>query len=116
MSERRSELKAVNAAAEQAASDAGRDITQLTARWVENWNQINGRLVSFAQTGLRNSINAAEQLRQCQSPADLVDIQIKLARQTYDDYLDEARSLSELVVKMSSDALASTAAAAAQPR
>ncbi|HLO74896.1 MAG TPA: phasin family protein, partial [Magnetospirillum sp.] len=60
--------------------------------------------------------NAAEQLRQCQSPADLVDIQMKLARQAYDNYLDESRSLSELVVKLSSDALASAGIAASQSR
>lgn len=115
MSERRSELKAVNTAADPAATLAGRDVGQMTALWVENWSQINTRLVSFAQAGLRNSVDAAEQLRQCQSPADLMDIQIKLARQAYDDYLDEARTLSELVVKLSSEAL-SGSAAVRQPR
>ncbi|HLO77755.1 MAG TPA: hypothetical protein VK196_14955, partial [Magnetospirillum sp.] len=44
MSERRSELKAVNAAAEQAMGVAGRDVSQMAAVWVDNWNQINGRL------------------------------------------------------------------------
>lgn len=116
MSERRSELKAVNKAAEAAVGIAGQEVGQLAALWVENWNQINERLVSFAQAGLRNSVDAAEQLRQCQSPADLVDTQIKLARRAYDDYLDEARTLSELVVKMSSDALTNAANAARQPR
>lgn len=116
MSERRSELKAVSNAAEQAAGIAGRDVSQLTAQWLENWSQINGRLVSLAQAGLRNSIDAAEQLRQCQSPADLVDTQMKLARRAYDDYMDEARTLSELVVKMSSEALSSTGAVTRLPR
>lgn len=111
MSERRSDLKAVSAAAEQAVNAAGRDVGQLTTQWVENWNQINGRLVSFAQASLRNSISAAEQLRQCQSPTDLMETQFKLAQQAYGDYLDESRSLSELMVKLSSDALASAAAA-----
>lgn len=114
MSERRSELKAVSSAAEQAAKNAGRDVTQFAAHWVDGWNQINGRLVSLAQAGLRNSINAAEQLRQCQSPTELVDTQMKLARQAYDEYLDEARSLSELVVKLSSEAIGSVNGA--QPR
>lgn len=112
MSERRSELKAVSNA-EQAA---GRDVSQLAAQWMENWSQLNGRLVSLTQAGLRNSIDAAEQLRQCQSPADVMDTGIKLARRAYDDYLDEARTLSELVVKMSSEALGSTAAFPRLPR
>lgn len=113
MSERRSELKAVNSVAEQIILP-GREAGQLAAQWADNWNQINGRLVVMAQTGLRNSLNAAEQLRACQSPAELLDIQIKLARQAYDDYLDEARGLSELVVKLSSEALASAVASAPQ--
>lgn len=116
MSERRSELKAVSNAAEQASGIAGRDVSLLAAQWMENWSQINGRLVSLAQAGLRNSIDAADQLRQCQSPADVMDTGIKLARRAYDDYLDEARTLSELVVKMSSEALSSTAASTRLPR
>ncbi|MGE5478377.1 MAG: phasin family protein [Bacteroidales bacterium] len=107
MSERRSELKAVNNVAEQAAALAAPEFGQLAAQWVENWSQINGRLVSFAQAGLRNSVDAADQLRQCQSPADLIDAQIKLVRRACDDYLDEARTLGDLVVKMSSEALSS---------
>lgn len=110
MSERRSELKAVSAATGPALSVAGRDMSHLTTLWVENWSQINGRLMSFAQASLRNSISAAEQLRQCQSPTDLVETQMKLAQQAYGEYLDESRSLSELVIKLSSDALASAAA------
>lgn len=107
MSERRSELKAVDTAGTLAAKLPGRDVADLTAQWMDNWSQISSRLVSLAQTSLRNSVAAAEQLRQCQSPTDIVDIQIKLARQAYDDYIDEARQLSELVVKLSSGALGS---------
>jgi hypothetical protein len=114
MSERRSDLKAVRST-EAAMSLGGREASQLAAQWVDNWNQINGQLVALAQSSLRNSLSAAEQLRQCQSPTELVDTQIKLARQAYDDYLDEARRLGELVVKLSSDAI-SSAASSAQPR
>lgn len=113
MSERRSELKAVASAEELAAKlPGGRDVAQFAAQWVDNWSQINSRLVSLAQASLRNSMSAAEQLRQCQSPTEVVDVQIKLARQAYDEYLDETRKLSELVVKLSSEAIGSVA----QPR
>jgi hypothetical protein len=105
MSERRSELKAV--AAEDLLKLPNADVAGLTAKWVDNWSQINSRLVSLAQAPFRNSVSAAEQLRQAQSPSDVVEIQIKLARQAYDNYVDEARALSELVVKLSSDAFSS---------
>jgi hypothetical protein len=105
MSERRSELKAVASAEDLAAKLTGRDMAELTAQWMNNWSQISTHLLSLAQISLRNSVTAADQLRQCQSPTDIMDIQLKLARKAYDDYADEARQLSELVVKMSSDAM-----------
>lgn len=107
MSERRSELKAVASAETLAAKLTGRDMADLTAQWMNNWSQINTHLVALAQLPLRNSVSAADQLRQCQSPTDLMDIQLKLARQAYDDYVDEARQLSDLVTKLSSNALSS---------
>ncbi|MBC7907496.1 MAG: phasin family protein [Rhodospirillaceae bacterium] len=106
MSERRNPAVA---AEDLVAKLTGRDMGELTAQWVSNWSQFNSRLVSLAQAPLRNSVTVADQLRQCQSPTDVVDIQIKCARQAYDDYMDEARQLSELVVKLSSDALGSLA-------
>lgn len=116
MSERRNELKAVTMAEEMAAKLPAREMAQLTARWVESWGQINSHLVAMAQSSLRNSAAAAEELRQCQSPSDMVDTQIRIARQAYDDYLDEARQLSELVVKLSSEAIGSAANAANSAR
>ncbi len=58
----------------------------------------------YAQISMRNNLTAAEELRQCQSPQDAVELQMKLARQAYDDYMDEAKKLSDLVVKVSSEA------------
>jgi hypothetical protein len=104
MSERRSELKAV-AANEEMARGAERDIMQMTARMMDGWTQVNSRLMSFAQVSMRHQMEAAEELRQCQSPKDFMDMQIRLARQAYDDYMDEARKMSELMVKVSSEAL-----------
>lgn len=115
MSERRSDLKAVSAPEEVATKLAGPDMGNLTAQWLSNWGQINDRLMSLAQVSLRNSVNAAEQLRQCQSPTDMVDIQMKLARQVYDEYLDETRQLSDLVVKLSTDSLGSVCGALNNP-
>lgn len=110
MSERRSGLKAVAELPEIRLP--AREMAQITARWVENWGQINTHLVAMAQSSLRNSAAAAEELRQCQSPSDMVDAQIRIARQTYDDYLDEARQLSELVVKLTAEVIGSAENAA----
>jgi hypothetical protein len=105
MSERRSELKAVAQAAEAKANGSERDLMQMTARMMDGWTQLNTRIMSYAQISMRNNLTAAEELRQCQSPQDAVELQMKLARQAYDDYMDEAKKLSDLVVKVSSEAL-----------
>lgn len=111
MSERRNDLKALAAAEKIAAATASerngaqRYVAQITTHWIENWGRINDQLVAIAQSSLRNSAAAAEELRQCQSPAEVLDTQIRLTRQAYEDYLDEARELSELVVKLSSEAV-----------
>jgi|AGTN01.3.fsa_nt_gi Phasin protein. len=116
MSERRNDLKALAAAEDLAARLPGRDVTQITARWVENWGRINDQLVAMAQSSLRNSAAAVEELRQCQSPAEVVDTQIRLARAAYEDYLDEARQLSDLMAKLSSEAILPAGNAAGQSR
>lgn len=109
MSERRSDLKAV-AVNEEALKSQERDLMQVTARVMDGWTQVNSRIIALAQSSMRNNISAAEELRQCQSPKDFVDIQFRLARQTYDDYMDEAKKMSELVVKVSSEAFGNMAA------
>jgi phasin family protein len=104
MSERRSELKAIAGTTEGKANGAERDLMQMTARMMEGWTQVNSQIISFAQSSMRHNLSAAEELRQCQSPQDAVELQLKLARQAYDDYMDEAKKLSELVVKVSGEA------------
>lgn len=110
MSERRSDLKAVPNGADIANKIFDRDYAQVTAKVVDGWSQVNSRLLALAQSSWKRNLEAAETLRQAQSPKDLVDVQLKLARQTYDDYVDEARQLSELVVKLSSETLGSLVA------
>lgn len=105
MSERRSELKAVPTNDEANGTKAERDLVQMTARMMDGWSQVNSRLISLAQNSVRQNFSAAEELRQCQSPRDMMDCQIKLARQAYDDYMDEARQIGELMTKMSSEVM-----------
>lgn len=106
MSERRSDLKAVAAAEELASKMQDHDIVGMTARMMDGWTQVNGRLISLAQVSLRNNLAAAEQLRQCQSPSDVLDTQMKLAREAMDQYMDEAKTIGEILSKISTDAMA----------
>ncbi|MDA8230494.1 MAG: phasin family protein [Magnetospirillum sp.] len=106
MSERRSELKAVAAGEDMASTKTpDRDLMVMTAQMMDGLAQVNSRLISLAQTSWRHTQTAAEELRQCQSPRDIMDVQMKVARLAVDDYMDEARKLGELVAKMSSDAM-----------
>lgn len=106
MSERRSELKAVAAAAEEAVAKE-RDLVQATQRVMEGWSQINGRLVAMSQNNLRAAMSAADQLRQCQNPADMLETQMRLARESYDQYMEDARQIGEIMTRMSSEAMGS---------
>jgi hypothetical protein len=106
MSERRSDLKAVAAGDDVAnAKTPDREFMAMTTQMMDGLAQVNGRLVSLAQASWRNTQVAADELRQCQSPKDVIEVQMKVARQTVDEYMDEARKLGDLVMKMSNDAM-----------
>ena len=106
MSERRSELKAVAGADDVAAAKTGeRDVTAMTAQLMDGWTQVNNRLMSLAQAPWRHTQAVAEEMRQCQSPKDMIDAQMRLTRVAVDDYMDEAKKLGDLVVKMSGEAM-----------
>ncbi|MBI5163968.1 MAG: phasin family protein [Magnetospirillum sp.] len=106
MSERRTELKAVGGGENMAvAKMLNGDMMQMTARMMDGWTQVNSRLISLAQSQWQVTQHAAEQLRQCQSPNEMMDLQMRLAREAMDGYVDEARKMSDLVVRMSTDAI-----------
>ncbi len=104
MSERRSELKAIAAGEENADGSQGQDLAAMTAHVWDGLAQVNTHLMSLAQSSWRHTQTAADELRQAQTPQEIVDVQLKVARQATDDYLDEARKIGELVAKLSTDA------------
>lgn len=106
MSERRSELKAVASSEEVAAKASERDLMQVTVRMMDGWSQVQGRLVSMAQVSFRNNMSAADELRQCQTPKEVLDCQMRLVRQNYDDTIDGARQIGDIMLRMSTDAMA----------
>lgn len=108
MSERRSELKAVASTEDMTAHKTSeRDVMQMNTKMMDGWSQIQGRMMSLAQASLRNNMNAVEEMRQCQNPKEVIDLQMKLIRQNYDDAIDGARQISDIMTKMSTEALGS---------
>ena len=105
MSERRSELKAVAADEMSSAKTPEHEFMSMTSQMMEDLSQVNNSLVSLAQTSWRHTQEAADEMRLCQSPKDMIDIQIKVGRQAVDEYMDEAKKLGDLVMKMSTDAM-----------
>lgn len=80
------------------------DFMKMTTSLMSGWTELNSHLLSFAQTSIRNNLDAAQELRNCQSPQEVLDTQMRVARKTYEDYLEEARNIGNLMARMSSDA------------
>ncbi len=82
---------------------AAPDLIKLTSNMVSTWSEVNSRLISFAQASLQNNMEAAEELRQVQSPKDLMEVQMRIARKAYEDCLDEATKIGQIVQRLSAD-------------
>lgn len=81
------------------------DLIRLTTSMVNTWSQLNNHLFSFAQTSLQNNMSAAEEMRNVQTAKELVEFQVRTARKLYDDYIDEATQISQMVNRLSSETL-----------
>ncbi|MBW7850964.1 MAG: phasin family protein [Rhodospirillales bacterium] len=81
------------------------DLMKMTTTLMNGWTELNTHLLSFAQTSIRNNLDAAQELRNCQSPQEVLDTQMRVARKTYEDYLEEARNIGNLMARMSNDAV-----------
>ena len=81
------------------------DLVQITSNMVSTWSEVNSSLMSFAQASIQNNLAAAEELRQVQNPKDLLDTQMRIARRAYDDYLEEATKIGQIVQKLSAGAI-----------
>ena len=81
------------------------DLIKLTTNVVNTWSQVNHQLFTFAQTSLQNNMSAAEELRGVRSAKDLIEIQVRTARKIYDDYIDEAAQIGQLVSRLSNETM-----------
>ena len=82
-----------------------KDLIRMTMGIAETWMQVGSHLMSMSQTMINQNLAAAEKMRHCQSMAEMYDMQLNLARQAYDGYIEEARKLGQIMGKMSSDAM-----------
>ncbi|MBF0334682.1 MAG: phasin family protein [Alphaproteobacteria bacterium] len=107
MSDRTSKVTPIAAS----AADAGGsnlpmpDFARLTSTMMNNMSAMNGRMMSFAQTSVQNGMEAAGEFRRCQTAQELMDAQMRFAQKAYTDYLDEAREMGAIIVRMSSEAV-----------
>lgn len=80
-------------------------LIDMTASMVDSFAAINAHWMTMAQASLRHNLHAADELRQCQSPGEVVETQMKLAQKAYEDYVEETKKFSEIVAKMQTDAI-----------
>ena len=87
------------------------DFARMAMVMMNGWTAIGGQMITFSHSAWQASLTAAEELRQCQSPRDLVEIQMRLARGQYERCLDEVCEIGGLLARVSSaaaDAIAPT--------
>ena len=98
-------MKAMTGAENLTGLNNDRDIMKATATMVDGLTAVSSEMVSFAQNSWRNSLATAEEMRRCQSARDLVELQLRHARQSYEDYLDQTRKIGEMMTRISFEAV-----------
>lgn len=81
------------------------DLARMTVVMMNGWTAIGGQMITFTQSSWQAGMTAAEEMRQCQSPRDMVDLQMRFARGYYERCLDEVREIGGLLARVSSDAV-----------
>ncbi|HIJ61686.1 MAG TPA: phasin family protein [Rhodospirillaceae bacterium] len=81
------------------------DFIKLTTNVVNTWSQLHHHLFSFAQVSLQTNMSAAEEMRGVQSAKELIEIQVRTARKFYDDYIDEATQIGQMVNRLSTETM-----------
>jgi hypothetical protein len=82
-----------------------RDMLRATSAFIDGLTAVNSELVSYAQNSWRSSLAAAEEMRQCSNPREVLDLQLRHAKRSYEDYLEEARKVGELMTRLSTEAV-----------
>ncbi|MBF0395093.1 MAG: phasin family protein [Alphaproteobacteria bacterium] len=104
MSDRTSKVTPIATSPDAGASNPPMpDFGRITSTMMNNMSAMNGRMMSFAQTSVQNGMDAAAEFRRCQTAQELMDAQMRFAQKAYTDYLDEARELGNIIVRMSSE-------------
>lgn len=80
------------------------DLLKWAQSFAVGWREVNASLIAFAQQSLERQWAAAEELRQVQGPKELLDLQLRMARRAYDDYIEEAGRIGQIWQKISTEA------------
>jgi hypothetical protein len=107
MSERTRKAATEQATVMDAPGGAGAapDFGRAAGAFLNGWTSIGGQLLGLAQNSLQAGLEAAEELRQCRSPQDLLDAQIRHAQRACAAYMDGAREVSTLITRTSTETM-----------
>jgi hypothetical protein len=106
MSERMSKMnKAATMLGTEMGAQMPPDLTRMALVMMNGWTAIGGQMITYTQNSLRAGLTAADEMRQCQSPRDMVDAQIRFMRGHYERTLDEAREMSGLLARVSGETI-----------
>ncbi len=87
------------------AAPATPDFGKLASSMMSNWQAVNSHLINFAQVQFQSNLSAAQELRACTSPQDMMDFQMRLAQKNYESCMDEARQIGQMLAQMQAEAV-----------
>ena len=105
MSERRTDLKSLSTI-EDLPFGQPNHIWQVTEKLLEGWTEVNGRVAKYAQENMKSNLHNIDLLRQSKTPQEFFENQNKLAKDYFDEVMVQSRELSELIIKITKDAVA----------
>ncbi len=79
------------------------NVMAASRRLAEGWAEVNGAVWSYGQSAMRNGVEAVEEMRHCQTLADIVAAQMQCARRNYEEGLEQAQHISRLLARISAE-------------
>jgi phasin family protein len=77
------------------------------ARWFQGMNALSQEIAQFTQSRLREDMAAWSTLASCNSPADALECQQRFAEKAIAGYVAEVTKLSQMMMSLASEGLAS---------
>lgn len=106
MSERRSEMKAITMNPDLSGFNLdNKGMMRATQSMMEGWSVLNGHILACTQNAVKRQMAMAEEIRQCQTPKEAFELQMRVARQAFEDYVEDSRTIGQMIGKISTDAM-----------